>query len=99
MTDEAKSSVGGRAKLWHSPWELLINKEGFQYPKNDYANGAWLKQIKIEISRVHGLVIHDDMLWAVHNNLAMSEWIIHARFQFVLCTSDWQIVPTLIKEH
>ena len=54
MTDEAKSSVGGRAKLWHSPWELLINKEGFQYPKNDYTNGAWLKEIKIEISRVHG---------------------------------------------
>ena len=54
MKDEAKSSVEGRAKLWHSPWELLINKEGFQYPKNDYANGAWLKEIKIEISRVHG---------------------------------------------
>ena len=31
------------------------------------------------------------MLWAVHNNLAVSEWIIHARFQFVLFSSDWQI--------
>ena len=53
MTEEAKSSVGGRAKLWHSPWELLINKEGFPYPENYYANGAWLKEINIETSRVH----------------------------------------------
>ena len=69
------------------PVRAVNEQRMFPMPNKRYANGAWLKEINIEISRVH-----DPLYMTICCELSIITLQclgeLYTRFQFVLCTSD-----------